>query len=190
VAEHRLIKRYSEVLQSELPARLADEVADGLMEAYTKHLQQGMNRDDAAQAAVAEFGDPRAVVAEFTRSSPVRRIAQRLIATGPVVGMCWAAALITGRAWQWPIPGTVRALVGAALALSVAVLLTAALARRYRVVHLAGVAGCSGLVVLDASAISAAVIAAPGIRFFIIVAMAASAVRLFLITRAVRPALT
>ena len=49
-------------------------------------------------------------MAAFTRLSPARHAARRLLAAGPVVGGCWAAALITGRAWTWPVPATVRLL--------------------------------------------------------------------------------
>jgi hypothetical protein len=48
-------------------------------------MREGLDTDVAAAAAVAEFGDPRSVVAAFSRASPA-------------VGLLWAAALITGRA--------------------------------------------------------------------------------------------
>jgi hypothetical protein len=40
---------------------------------------------------------------EFTRQAPGRRAARLLLATGPLVGACWAAALTSGRAWTWPV---------------------------------------------------------------------------------------
>ena len=189
MAEHHMIQRYNDVLRAELPPHLVEEIADGLAEANAYYLRQGLDADEAAQATVSEFGDARAVVEAFTRDIPARRIARRLIATGPVVGGCWAVALITGRAWEWPVPDAVRFLLGATLVASVSVLLTAALARRYRVVRPAGVVGCAGLAVLDLSAITAVVVAAPTVGWLAVLAAGVSASRLILVTRAVRPVL-
>ena len=187
MAEHRLIQLYSDVLLAELPSRLAEEVADGLDDANWKYLQQGLSKDDAAQAAIAEFGDARSVVDGFIRNSPARRITRRLIATGPVVGGCWAVALIAGRAWEWPVPGVARALFGAILISSVIILLTAAMARRYRVVQRAGVAGCAGLALIDASAITLVATTAPTIGWLAVLAACASTSRLIFLTQAARP---
>jgi hypothetical protein len=189
MAEHGLIQRYNDFLLAELPIHLAEEVADGLAEAHAKYLRQGLSQDDAAHAAVAEFGDARAVVEAFTRSSTARYTARRLIATGPVVGGCWAVALITERAWEWPVPNIARLLLGATLAASVIVVLIAALARRYQVARYAGVAGCAGLVLLDASAITVVVTTAPSIGWLAVLAGCASASRLILVTRAICPVL-
>ena len=60
--------------------------------------------DAAAEAAVVEFGAPDLIAREFTRAHPARRAARRLLAAGPAVGLCWAVALITSRAWTWPVP--------------------------------------------------------------------------------------
>jgi len=188
MAEHRLIQSYSNVLLAELPARLAEEVAGGLDDANCKYLRQGLSQDDAAQAAIAEFGDARAVVEGFIRSSPARRIARRLIVTGPVVGGCWAVALIAGRAWEWPVPNVARLLLGALLTSSVIVLLTAAVARRYRVTQRAGVLGCAGLTLIDASAITLVAATAPTIGWLAALAACASGSRLVFVARAARPA--
>jgi hypothetical protein len=99
-----LITGYIAGLRRSLPAALADEAADGLTEAYEHHLAAGTADQEAAQAALAEFGDLPTVIAEFTRQSPARRAARLLLATGPAVGTCWAAAVIAGRAWTWPPP--------------------------------------------------------------------------------------
>jgi len=48
--------------------------------------------------------DPQVIIAAFTQLSPARGAARRLLATGPLAGACWGTALITGRAWTWPIP--------------------------------------------------------------------------------------
>jgi hypothetical protein len=190
VAEHRLIQLYNEVLLAELPAALAEEIADGLAEANAKYRRQGLSHDDAAKAAVAEFGNARAVVDALVRSSPARRITRWLIATGPVVGGCWALTLITRRAWDWPVPGVVRVLLGCILIATAIVLVTAAVARRYRVAQRAGAAGCAGLALIDASAITLVAAAAPSVGWLPLLAACASSLRLAAVTRAVRPVLT
>jgi hypothetical protein len=47
--------------------------------------------------------------------NPARRAARRLLVAGPAVGGCWAAALITARAWDWLLPLPARILPGLAL---------------------------------------------------------------------------
>lgn len=185
MAEHGLIQHYTDLLLAELPVHLAEEVADGLAEANTKYLRQGLSPDGAAQAAIAEFGDARAVVEGFTRRSPARCTARRLIATGPVVGGCWTLALITGRAWEWPVPNVARLLLAATLIASVIVLLMAAMARRYRLAQRAGVTGCAGLALTDAFAITLVITTAPSIGWLAALAACASASRLVLVFRVV-----
>ena len=93
----RVIGDYLAVLAAQLPAPIVEELADGLADTYQSYLRQGMAPGPAGESAVAEFGDPHVIVAEFARVSPARRGARRLLLTGPVVGGCWAAVLITGR---------------------------------------------------------------------------------------------
>lgn len=183
MAEPRLIEDYKAALLAELPALLAEEVTDGLSESYDKYRRQGLACVVAAEAAVAEFGDPGAVVEAFSRASPASRAARALIATGPAVGLCWAAVLIIERAWEWPLPFIVPVLLGILLAASIAALVTAALARRYRAVCHSGAAGCLGLAVLDASMIVAVIAAAPGIRWLVGLAVCASSIRLVVVAR-------
>jgi hypothetical protein len=104
VTEPRLIEDYKAVLLAEPPASLGEEVIDGLYEAYGKYLRRGLAGEEAAAAAVAEFGDPRTAVQAFSRASIAGRAARALIATGSPVGLCWAAELISGKAWDWPLP--------------------------------------------------------------------------------------
>jgi hypothetical protein len=106
-----LISSYLSGLRRRLPASLADEVSDGLLEAYQQHLASGQSADAAARAAVSETGDLAQVVGEFTRQAPGRRTARTLLAIGPVVGACWIAS----HAWSWPMPAAVRLGFGAAL---------------------------------------------------------------------------
>src|SRR6266567_878387 len=56
MAEPSLIANYKAVLLAELPLPLAEEVSDGLAEAYAKYLRLELGAEDAAQAAVSEFG--------------------------------------------------------------------------------------------------------------------------------------
>ncbi len=44
-------------LHRRLPAAIADEAADGLIEAYEHHLAGGASEQAAARSALAEFGD-------------------------------------------------------------------------------------------------------------------------------------
>jgi hypothetical protein len=186
VAEHSLIADYRAALAAGLPAELADEVIDGLIEADAKYRQQGLNAESAAQAAITEFGEPSLVIEEFTRTAPAKRIARRLMVTGPVVGLCWGAALIDARAWQWPVPGLIRLVLGAVLAASVTVLVIAVLARRYRRVHRASTAACIGLAALDALAVTAALVGAPSFGWLLGLAACFSTARLTFVARSFR----
>ena len=95
---------YLTALSAQLPPTVVEELADGLGQTQQRYLSEGLTPDAAAGAAMAEFGEPQVIVAAFTRLSPARHAARRLLAAGPLVGGCWAAALITGRAWTWPVP--------------------------------------------------------------------------------------
>jgi hypothetical protein len=181
MAEHSLIAAYGRDLGRRLPAALADEVLDGLAEAHEKYLRSGLGPDEAARAAIAEFGDPATVADAFCRDCPARRLARTVIVTGPAVGTCWAAVLITGRAWDWPIPAAIPLLLGVTLTASVALLVIGASSRRYRAVRRAGTAGCLGVALLDASAITTALLTAPTSRWLIATAVCASLARLILI---------
>lgn len=138
MAKPSVIEDYLSALSAELPAPIVEELADGLAETWQRHLGHGLEPDSAADAALAEFGDPSLILAEFTRLSPARRAARRLLVIGPVVGGCWGIALITGRAWSSPVPVAVRLVLGAALLAVIAALAAAALGRRYRSVGKAG----------------------------------------------------
>ena len=86
-----LITGYLDTLSGQLPGPVVEELAGGLEETYRRHLSLGLVPDAAAAVAVAEFGAPELIVAEFARAHPARRAARRLLVTGPVVG----------RAGQW-----------------------------------------------------------------------------------------
>jgi hypothetical protein len=173
-----LINDYVAGLHQRLPATVADEAADGLIETYEHYLATGSGEQAAAQAAVAEFGDLALVVGEFTRQAPGRRAARMLLATGPVVGACWAAALILSRAWTWPVPGAVRLSFGAILLLAIMVLAVAATSRRsYRRTRFTAAAS-PVILVLDATAVTAVMLAAPALTRVLGIAIAASLTRM------------
>jgi hypothetical protein len=177
------------VLSAQLPADVVEELADGLDLTCQRYVRQGLDPDSATGAALAEFGEPDVVVAAFTRLSPARRAARRLLAAGPVVGACWAGALITGRAWTWPVPLAVRVLLGLVLIAVVGLLAAAAFGRQYRPVSRAAAAGCAGIATLDAAMLIAVIIAAPAVIWPLLLPLAASAGRLTFATRALHPIL-
>lgn len=178
MAEHRLIAAYRDDLLIRLPAPLAEEVTGGLAEAQEKYLAQGLTPDQAARAAIAEFGSPGIVADAFRRASPAWSATRALILTGPVIGGLWAAALITGHAWQWPIPAAGRVAAAFILGASVFMLATAMRTRRYQAARRACLAGGLGLVFLDAAVTVTALLVAPGIPWLLCAAACASAVRL------------
>ena len=181
---------YLTALSAQLPATVVEELADGLGQTQQRYLSEGLTPDAAAGAAMAEFGEPQVIVAAFTRLSPARHAARRLLAAGPVVGGCWAAALITGRAWTWPVPGAARILFGAALIGVIGLLVAAAFGRRYLSARRAGAAGCAGITALDSIMLITAMVAIPVLIWPVILAAAASAARLTFSARALRAVLT
>jgi hypothetical protein len=184
-----LIQEYRAALSALLPARIIDELADGLAETYDSYLSQGLSPDAAACAALAEFGEPEIVAAAFTRASPGRRTARLLLATGPAVGACWGAVLVADRAWSRTIPATVPLLLGMTLIAVIAMLAIAALAPRYRPARRACAAACAGLVILDAAAVIAVLLSARSVPWPAFLAVAASGCRIAFSTRAMRSVL-
>ncbi len=169
-----LIDNYLAGLRRRLPAPIAEEAAAGLLETYEHHLMSGAGDQDAARAALAEFGDLEMVAGEFTRQAPGRHAARLLLATGPVAGLCWAAALIGGRAWTWPVPATARLVFGAVLLLAILALLIAATsAHSYQRTRLAMLAS-PVILALDATAITAALLTAPALTWTLGAAMTVS----------------
>jgi hypothetical protein len=184
-----LIAAYLDALAGQLPGPVVEELADGLEETYRRHLGLGLPPDAAAQAAVAEFGAPELIAVEFARAHPARRAARQLLVTGPLVGSCWAVALVTGRAWTWPVPVAARIVPGLALVAVVALLAVAAHGIRYRPVGRAGTVGCVGTAVLDGFMIIGVLAADPAAGWAVAVAVTASAIRLGFSVRLLRPVL-
>jgi hypothetical protein len=190
MAGHHLIEAHLAELRRRLPTDLVDEIADGLAETYQRHLGFDGRPDTAAAGAIAEFGDPDTIVAAFARQSPGHRTALVLLATGPAVGACWAATLILGHAWTWPVPDPLRLAFGLALLAAVTALVIAAASRISYLRTRFAAAGCLALIALDLAMIAAAVFAAPDLIWPMAAAIPASLTRLALTTRAVPRILT
>jgi hypothetical protein len=183
MAGHQLIDDHLAVLAQRLPADAVDELADGLIETWHHHCDTGLAPDQAAHAAIAEFGTPEQITRAFVAQAPGRLTARLLLATGPVVGACWGASLIDAHVWKWPLPGATAALFGSALLAVVAALLASATSRHsYRRTRL-GAAGGLGLVVLDSAMIAAALLVAPALVWPMGIAIPASLARIGLTVR-------
>lgn len=173
-----LIRDYLAALAAQLPAPIVTELADGLDQAHQHYLAEGLDPGAAAEAAVMEFGQPNEILTAFVEASPARYAARRLLATGPLIGLCWATVLITDRAWTWPAPVVLRIAPGVLLVIAIAMLARAAFGRRYRSVRHAGVAGCLGIALLDLTMLLTAVLISPVIVWPIVIAALASAARI------------
>jgi hypothetical protein len=184
MAGNDLIDGYLADLARWLPADAVDELADGISETYQNHLDHGLTPEDAAAAAVADFGGADEIIAAFTRNSPGRRTARLLLFTGPAVGMSWGAALIAGRIWTWHIPIAAGVAFGMTL-LTVVVLLVAAASSRcdYGRTKLAALAG-SGIILLDLTMLASVVAIAPAIVWPMALSGAASLMRVGFTVRA------
>jgi hypothetical protein len=191
--EPRALRGYLAVLAARLPPSVTDELADGLTETYQSHRSRGLAPEEAAAAAVAEFGPAEEIATAFTPVNPARRAARRLLGIGPVVGACWVAALLTsraGRSWAgWTSPGALWVMGALVLAGLIGLLTVAALGRRYRLAAATGVAGCFGYAALDTALIVAAILVLAPVGWFTALAIAASSARIAVTARALRPAL-
>jgi hypothetical protein len=193
LTEPDALRGYLAALATRLPASVTDELADGLTETYRFHLSQGLEPAAAAAAAVAEFGAAEEIAAGFAEVNPARRAARRLLRIGPLVGACWVAALLTsrvGRSWTgWIASAPTWAATGVVLAGLIGLLAVAALGRRYRLATTTAVVGCFGFATLDAALIAAAIFVLAPLGWVTALAMTASAARIAVTARALRPAL-
>jgi hypothetical protein len=88
------------------------ELRSGLIDAVDARRSAGLSAQAATEAAIAEFGDPRQVAAAFRPHLVMiqaRRTAIALAASGPLVGLLWAAAAVASHIairhappWEWP----------------------------------------------------------------------------------------
>src|SRR5215207_2147111 len=104
MASHRLIEEYLAELARHLPADVVDELADGLIETWRHFASSGLAPTSAARAAIAEFGTPEEITRGFVAQAPGRRTAVLLLASGPLVGVCWGTTLVAAEVWTWPVP--------------------------------------------------------------------------------------
>jgi len=184
-----LIRDYLAALAAQLPAPIVSELEDGLYQTHRHYLGQGLHPDAAAEAAVREFGQPHEILTAFVQASPARYAARRLLATGPLVGLCWAMVLIANRAWTWPAPLTARIAPGILLITATAMLARAAFGKYYRPARRAATAGCMGVAALDVTMLTVAILIAPAIIWPVVIATVVSAARITFSVRALRSVL-
>jgi roadblock/LC7 domain-containing protein len=88
------------------------ELRDGLVEATDKHAATGLAAEQAAAAAVAQFGSPQAVADAFApelATAYARRTIAWYIATGPLVGIWWLL-LMHPHPWRTGLIGLLAAI--------------------------------------------------------------------------------
>ncbi|MEU0485326.1 hypothetical protein ABZ260_39870 [Streptosporangium sp. NPDC006013] len=184
MAGHDLITAQLDVLAARLPVQAMEELADGLEEAYELHLDACGDPEQAARAAIAEFGDADMVTAAFLRESPWRRTAIVLLLTGPLMAIAWAVTLLTAGAWTWPLPLPAKILYGAALVTIVCALVAVAREKRaYRRTRLTMIGSALGLIILDVLMLTVIAVMAPILVWPMAVAVPASAIRILAIAR-------
>ena len=82
--------------------RILAELRDGLDQAAANRMVSGFSEDQAVEAAIDEFGRPRAVADAFAVELAVadaRRTLAWFIATGPLVGVWWLL-LLNVKPWR------------------------------------------------------------------------------------------
>jgi hypothetical protein len=178
VASHRLIDDYLARLAGRLPAEVMDELADGLIETWQHNLDQGRGPDEAAQVAIAEFGPAERVADEFVAQSPGRRAARLMLASGPIMAICWGPSLVAAKVWTWPVPRPAAAAYALVFFAVVVALLVAASSRHSLRRTQAGLAGSFVLMGLDAAMVTAAVALTPAFVWPMAVAIPASLARI------------
>lgn len=190
MAGHQLIDDHLARLARHLPADTIDELTDGLTETWQHHLARGLPPAAAAWAAIGEFGSSEQITASFIAQAPGRRTARLLLFTGPPIGICWGASLITAQVWTWPIPALAAVTAAVALLAVVVALVFAATSRRsYRLTRLGGI-GAIGLLTLDAAMLAGAILLAPTLVWPMAVAIPASLARIGLTLRTLPTVLT
>jgi hypothetical protein len=83
---------------------ITDELRDGLLEALEADQAQGRSPQEATAAAIADFGDRRIVAAAIApelAAAQARRVALGLLATGPLIGLAWIAAVAVNALPPW-----------------------------------------------------------------------------------------
>ncbi|MGI5508712.1 permease prefix domain 1-containing protein [Streptomyces sp. CA-106131] len=182
MATPRLIDAYLDALRSQLPADIVAELADGLTETYDHHRDRGLEAEAAARAAISEFGTPEQLTAAFAHGAPGRQLARHLLTTGPLVGTCWATALVTTHAWQ-TMPTAAHVALPLAL-LPVIGLLTVACRGPYRGIRAAALTAGTGVILLDSTALALLALLSPTLTWPLMLAATASFCRIAFTLRA------
>ena len=153
------IEGYLDRLRAGLPAVPAArwvlvEVEDGLRSAAEEQAARGCDPERAAERAVAEFGDPEALAAEFVplvAAAETHRDGAGLLMSGPVVGGLWLAAALPAWSAAPRVVGVAAVAVGLVLVTVIPRVLyaVAAASPRSRVAALAGATRSTA--VLDAA---------------------------------------
>ncbi|MEU8204985.1 permease prefix domain 1-containing protein [Streptosporangium sp. NPDC049046] len=184
MAGRDLITAQLDILATRLPSQVVEELADGLEEAYELHLHACGDPEQAARAAIAEFGDADTVTAAFLRESPWHRTAIVLLLTGPLMAAAWAVTLLTAGAWTWSLPLPAKILYGAALVTIVCALLFVVREKlAYRRTRLAMIGSVLGLIVLDVLMLTVIAVMTPVPVWPMAVAVPASAIRILSLAR-------
>jgi hypothetical protein len=110
------------------------ELRSGLLDAIDAKRDAGLPEQAATEAAITEFGHPRQVASAFgphLAMIQARHTALAIAATGPLVGLLWAAAAIASHItlrhappWQWPGAPPLSAAAFPAIAASLLILIT------------------------------------------------------------------
>jgi hypothetical protein len=87
------------------------ELRDGLEQAVADHLARGRTSEQAAAAAIGEFGEPRRVAGAFAgelATAWARRAIALYLLTGPLVGIWWL--LLRAEPWRTGLVALIAAL--------------------------------------------------------------------------------
>jgi hypothetical protein len=109
-SDHPVVVAYLDQLLEALPAgrrtraAIRAELSDGLACAIDVRVERGEDAHAAAEAAVAEFGEPRALARTFARelaAESAHRIGLGLVLGGPLVGLLWVVASPAAPGADW-----------------------------------------------------------------------------------------
>jgi hypothetical protein len=101
-----------------------------------------------------------------------------MLATGPIMALCWGPSLVAAKAWTWPVPRPAAAFYALVFLVVVASLLVAASTRRSLRRTRLGIAGGLVLIGLDAVMVAVAVAFAPVFVWPMALAIPASLARI------------